>query len=119
MGRVRAAARRGAGNVVLRRLWSRLSACLLITFGLALGVTGVTQAPALASVRAVMTPAATPVTSVSVTPSTTAAGASEVDYTVAFTATTALLPNQGTVTLSLPAGSTFAGQVSFNDLSGP
>jgi hypothetical protein len=73
-------------------------------------ITGVTSAPAVAAGDAVGTgSAASAVTGLSVTPSTTAAGASEVDYTVDFTAspTGGLVASQGTVTLALPAGSVF------------
>jgi len=73
-------------------------------------ITGVTSASPGAAVDAVATgSAASAVTGLSVTPSTTAAGATEVDYTVDFSAsaTGALAANQGTVTLALPAGSVF------------
>jgi hypothetical protein len=87
--------------------------------GLVLGITSVTEASAVASMRAVTAPADSAVTALTVSPSTTAAGSSEVDYTVTFTATAALAQGQGTVTLSLPAGTAFGGQVNFNDISGP
>ncbi len=58
-------------------------------------------------------------TALSVSPSTTAAGASQVSYTVAFTASAggALAAGTGTVTLALPAGSAYNGSVGFDDVT--
>lgn len=85
----------------------RLPGLLLAVLATVTLITGVTSAQAVAAVRA--SPAATAVSGLSVTPSTTAAGATEVDYTVDFTASAAgaLTANQGTVTLALPPGSIF------------
>jgi YVTN family beta-propeller protein len=112
------------------RAWFKLpaflGAVLTATLGLVVGVTSVTSASALASVRAhsQFASADDAVSAFFVSSSTTAAGATEVNYTVDFapSATGALAQGQGTVTLSLP-GATFnnanvsQGFVSFDDLT--
>ncbi len=124
-GLLRATARRGAGLTVSWRASFRMptfvGAVLTATLGLVVGVASVTSAPALASVQSGSHPDST-VSVFYAQPSTTAAGATEVTYTVVFqsSATGALTQGQSTVTLSLP-GATFnaanalQGYVSFDD----